>query len=41
MFNVVVADLMQAMESTGTPVAARNELLGMLAPMYRDVVSRY
>jgi hemoglobin len=41
MFNVVVADLMQAMESTGTPVAARNELLGLLAPMYRDVVSRH
>ena len=41
MFNVVVADLMQAMESTQTPVAARNQLLGMLAPMYRDVVTRY
>ena len=40
MFNVVVADLMQAMESTDTPVAARNELLAMLAPMYRDVVTR-
>jgi len=41
MFNVLVADLMQAMESTGTPVAARNELLGKLAPMYRDVVTRH
>ncbi len=40
MFNVVVGDLMQAMEATHTPVAARNELLSMLAPMYRDVVTR-
>lgn len=37
-FNALVADLMLAMDDVAIPQGAQNELLGMLAPMHRDIV---
>ncbi|MDZ7827383.1 MAG: group 1 truncated hemoglobin [Gammaproteobacteria bacterium] len=37
-FDALVRDLRRAMEQVGVPQAARNRLLGRLAPMYRDIV---
>ncbi|MCR9277090.1 MAG: group 1 truncated hemoglobin [Pseudomonadaceae bacterium] len=37
-FNSLVEDLMQAMADVDIPLGARNELLGMLAPMYHDTI---
>ncbi|MGY4878732.1 group I truncated hemoglobin [Vreelandella aquamarina] len=37
-FNRVVAYLDAAMQEEGVPLAARNDLLGRLAPLYRDVM---
>lgn len=37
-FNAIVEDLILAMEKRGVPVGAQNQLLGLLAPAYKDVV---
>ena len=37
-FNRVVAYLDAAMKEEGVPLAARNDLLGRLAPLYRDIM---
>ncbi|WAC74438.1 group 1 truncated hemoglobin [Roseateles sp. SL47] len=39
-FNALVEDLQLAMDAQGVPFAAQNRLLALLAPMYRDVVTR-
>jgi hemoglobin len=39
-FNAVVEDLMQAMDDLAVPQGTQNRLLGRLAPMYSDVLSR-
>lgn len=38
-FNSVVEDLILAMESSGTPVAAQNHLLQLLARYYSEIIS--
>lgn len=37
-FDALVQHLIHAMQEANTPIAARNALLGRLAPMYSDVV---
>lgn len=37
-FDALVRDLIDAMEAVGTPLGARNRLLGRLAPMHEDIV---
>lgn len=39
-FNALVEDLQLAMDAQGVPFATQNRLLALLAPMYRDVVTR-
>ncbi|GAC1347685.1 MAG: group 1 truncated hemoglobin [Acetobacteraceae bacterium] len=39
-FNVVVEDLQVAMDELNVPFSTQNRLLALLAPMYRDVVSK-
>jgi len=39
-FNFGVEHLQQAMIDNGTPIAAQNRLLAILAPMREDVVKR-
>jgi hemoglobin len=38
-FNAVVEDLQDAMAAADTPYRAQNQLLALLAPMHRDIVS--
>ena len=38
--DALVRDLIDAMNAVGTPLGARNRLLGRLAPMYEDIVDR-
>ena len=37
-FNALVEHLIAAMEKHDIPVAAQNQLLGLLAPMHGDIV---
>jgi hemoglobin len=37
-FNALVEDLYRAMERAGTPVAAQNRLVALLAPMRSQVI---
>ncbi len=39
-FNALVEDLIDAMETEGTPTGAQNRLLARLAPMHGDIVER-
>ncbi len=39
-FNILVEDLQQAMDRLVIPFSTQNRLLAVLAPMYRDVVSK-
>jgi hemoglobin len=39
-FNALVEDLQIAMDRENVPFGTQNELLGLLAPMQRDVVTR-
>lgn len=39
-FNALVEDLQQAMDEQGIPFRTQNRLLAMLAPMYREIVTR-
>ncbi|MFC4656026.1 MULTISPECIES: group I truncated hemoglobin [Rheinheimera] len=39
-FDALVNLLIDAMQHQGVSISAQNELLGMLAPMYKDVVYR-
>jgi hemoglobin len=38
-FNALVEVLQHSMDARGIPVARQNQLLALLAPMYRDVVN--
>lgn len=40
-FNALVENLQVSMETEGVPFRAQNQLLSKLAPMKRDVVTRY
>lgn len=40
-FNALVENLQKAMDKEGVPFHAQNKLLAKLAPMKRDVVTRY
>jgi hemoglobin len=39
-FNAVAEDLQDAMERSGVPYWTQNQLLALLAPMQRDIVTR-
>jgi hemoglobin len=39
-FNALVEDLQDAMSTEGVPFGVQNELLAVLAPMYRDIIAR-
>ncbi len=39
-FNALVEDLQIAMDRRGVPFRAQNKLLGILAPMHREVITR-
>lgn len=39
-FNAVAEDLQAAMDRVGTPYRVQNQLLALLAPMQRDIVTR-
>lgn len=39
-FNALVEDLQQAMDEQGIPFRTQNRLLAILAPMYREIVTR-
>ena len=38
-FNALVEDLQAAMSTEGIPFGVQNELLAVLAPMYRDIIA--
>jgi hemoglobin len=38
-FNALVEDLQAAMSTEGVPFGVQNELLAVLAPMYRDIIA--
>ena len=38
-FNALVEDLQAAMSTEGVPFGVQNELLALLAPMYRDIIA--
>lgn len=38
-FNALVEDLQAALSTEGVPFGVQNELLSVLAPMYRDIVT--
>jgi hemoglobin len=39
-FNALVEDLQDALDAAGVPFALQGELLALLAPMHRDIVTR-
>ncbi len=39
-FNALVEDLKRAMDQSAIPFSTQNRLLALLAPMYRDVVTK-
>lgn len=39
-FNALVEDLQLAMDAQGVPFSAQNRFLALLAPMYRDIITR-
>ena len=39
-FNALAEDLQSAMMQHGVPASAQNRLLGKLAPMHREIVSK-
>lgn len=39
-FNALVEDLQAALSAEGVPFGVQNELLAVLAPMYRDIITR-
>lgn len=39
-FNALVEDLQAALSTEGVPFGVQNELLAVLAPMYRDIITR-
>ena len=39
-FNALVEDLQDALDAAGVPFATQGELLALLAPMHRDIVTR-
>lgn len=39
-FNALVEDLQAALSTEGVPFGVQNELLALLAPMYRDIITR-
>ena len=38
-FNALVEDLQAALSTEGVPFGVQNELLALLAPMYRDIIA--
>jgi hemoglobin len=39
-FNALVEDLQDALDAAGVPFATQGELLALLAPMHRDIITR-